>query len=107
MIKETFKKLRAWYEKTMNSLMEIEPVKPKQQEVKKPKAAPLRYTINVCIGEQTLSLKVTEATERQYREVAKRLNDDYQNYRQQFPDASSERLLAILALKEGLSKTSK
>lgn len=29
MIKETFKKLRAWYDEAMNSLMEIEPEKPK------------------------------------------------------------------------------
>lgn len=101
------KKRGAWYEDTMNSMMEIESEKPKQQEVKRLKATPQRYPINVCIGEQTISLKVTETTEHQYREVAKRLNDDYQNYRQQFPDASSERLLAILALKEGLSKTSK
>lgn len=105
MIKETLKKLRTWYEEATNSLVGIDHEKPTQQETTMPKDATRRYLINVCIGEQTLTLIVTQASEFKYREAAKRLNDYYQNFKQQFPDASQEELLAIVAMKEALSKT--
>lgn len=97
MIARTIKRMKSWYESAMSSLKGAKSEKP-AKKVPSP-----RYPVNLCIGEQTLTLNVSEETETHYRETAKRLNDDYRNFSKNYPDAPTEKLLAILALKEVLA----
>lgn len=100
MIVRTLKRMKAWYINTINGLMDIESEEP----VLKP--VPKRYPINLCIGDETITLNVTEDTEAAYRMASKRINDDYKRFKQNYPDTPSEKLYALIALKEALTSKS-
>lgn len=93
--------MKAWYINTINGLMNIESEEP----VLKP--VPKRYPINLCIGDETITLNVTEESEEDFRMAAKRLSDDYNLYKLHYPDTPSETLYAIVALREAMKPKSK
>lgn len=96
-----FKRLKTWYIKTLNGLMEVDAEEASERPV------PKRYPVNLYIGEETLTLNVTEDSEASFRMAAKRLDDDYKRFSQNYPETTPERLYALLALKEALSQNDK
>ena len=99
MIARTIKRIKEWYINTIYGLLEIEPEKPVQ------KAVPKHYPINLSVGDETITLNVTEESEEDIRMAAKRLSDDYNLYN--YPDTPSETLYAIVALREAMKPKSK
>ena len=101
MIARTIKRIKEWYINTIYGLLEIEPEKPVQ------KAVPKHYPINLSVGDETITLNVTEESEEDIRMAAKRLSDDYNLYKLHYPDTPSETLYAIVALREAMKPKSK
>lgn len=66
-----------------------------------------KRTIILQVGSETVSVRVSENEEGDFRIAARRLTERYNRYKEQSPTSSPERLMALLALAQEVTNIQK
>lgn len=93
-----FKKLKEKYTGMTNQFASVENIS---------KVEPQMRTIILQVGSETVSVRVSENEEGDFRIAARRLTERYNRYKEQSPTSSSERLMALLALAQEVTNIQK
>lgn len=100
MINRILQNLQTWGESLSDVLADtdIEDIKnePLSEVAKAVETKP--YPIKLLLASQEVAVMVTEENESLCRSVAKRVNEEFERLQTCYPEESSERLLAVLAL---------